>query len=736
MSKIKLYKNSPLNVLGGRLQNILKYQDIAQAGAPQSLTGRAVMELGRLFTQMDMGEKEEEEEEETPNNERTDLERLQLFADGQGLDYSDATKSYLAPTKLPEIGTLNPRLPVQPIIKPNTMVGGLEWEIGKNATYDGRVVDRPLTESDTTGSTTITKPTEPKLPAVDLKNLLYNFSRGKATKDQKAAYEDYKINGRINESLLPTAQSSEQQPQKQVFTKEYIESLKRNFSAGKTKKSQRAAYDNYKKTGEIDTSLLNRLNSPVDRLSPMNRLDLQALDSDTANLLEGLRYRRKGADNSPLHRAAHVSMSPFLDTESASKIDYRYMKRATTPEYFAKTDGLAGSAAAGYNLVIDKANYNAAVKKDYEEEVTNAMGSLDVAPDLVKNDFTKDYFNLAAEYKAEYAGYHKQYANGDMTKIELEARRTNLSTKLSQIADAGKNLQTLRSEYLKNKSSYDVDASDTKMVDFYNTLEHDPNNLSVKQIDGVTYMVGKTKQGKGIKVPASKIADGTAGFRLVEKVDLTPLVTDALGTIQKYTEEGATKYGTGVKNADPVKAKKMAMASIMASLRGDENNLRSLMAQVYGVDHDTYQNFLGDDPKENRQEILRDAAEHLYETQVKPQYFPKSKTSRFTDSNNGKSSQSERKVAKLTNQLNNLPDPSADNINEYASLFDPTKLVIRQDDDGWFIGDIKNDSRVPLDLNDPVATKRKIAAYAGVKGYGLGNNKSNQTDLSQYNFDL
>ena len=152
------------------------------------------------------------------------------------------------------------------------------------------------------------------------------------------------------------------------------------------------------------------------------------------------------------------------------------------------------------------------------------------------------------------------------------------------------------------------------------------------------------------------------------------------------------------------------------------------MAQVYGVDHDTYQNFLGDDPKDNRQEILRDAAEHLYETQVKPQYFPKSKTSRFAGSNNGKSSVGERKVAYLTNQLNNLPDPSADNINEYASLFDPTKLVIQQDDDGWFIGDIKNDSRVPLDLNDPVATKRKIAAYAGVKGYGLGNNKSNQTE--------
>ncbi len=691
MSKIKLYKNSPLNVLGGRLQNILRYQDIAKAGAPQSLTGRAVMELGRLFTQMDMGE-EEEEKEETPNNERTDLERLQLFQDGKGLDYSDETKSYLEPKKLPKLGTLNPRLPVQPIDDdPEEIVNTDTVEkFGNQYLVNDQIA---TVQTGRAGLSTLDKDVE-----------------GVEGYDMSSYFDDAVLNAKPGQAFYVEGVSGVKDPKALAEFTEFYNT------------------DGTAKTASLAKTPIIRLKSPLDRLSPMNRLDLQTLDSDTVNLLEGLRYRRKGADNSPLHRAAHVSMSPFLDTESDSKIDYRYMKRATTPDYFAKTDGLAGSAAAGYNLVIDKANYNAAVKKDYEEEVTDAMGSLNVAPDLVKNDFTKDYFNLAAEYKAEYAGYHKQYANGEMTKIELEARRTNLSTKLSQVADAGKNLQTLRSEFLKNKSSYDIDASDTKMVDFYNTLEHDPNNLSVKQIDGVTYMVGKTKQGKDIKVPASKIADGTAGFRLVEKVDLTPLVTDALGTIQKYTEEGATKYGTGVKNADPVKAKKMAMASIMASLRGDENNLRSLMAQVYGVDHDTYQNFLGDDPKDNRQEILRDAAEHLYETQVKPQYFPKSKTSRFTDSNNGKSSVGERKVAVLTNKLNNLPDPSADNIEQYASLFDPTKIVIQQDDDGWYIGDFKNENKVLLDLNDPVATKRKIAQYAGVKGYGLGNNKSNQTE--------
>ena len=690
MSKIKLYKNSPLNVLGGRLQNILRYQDIAKAGAPQSLTGRAVMELGRLFTQMDMGEKEETKESD-PERQKLDLKARQAF-EGLG-KMKDPEIEMLANSRKPiNFLTPNPRLPVQPIDDDDEEIVNKDTveKFGNKYLVSDQIA---TVQTRKAGLSTLDKDVE-----------------GVEGHDMSSYFDDAVLNAKPGQAFYVEGVSGVKDPKALAEFTEFYNA------------------DGTAKTASLVEVPTIRLKSPIDRLSPMNRLDLQALDSDTVNLLEGLRYRRKGADNSPLHRAAHVSMSPFLDTESDSKIDYRYMKRATTPDYFAKTDGLAGSAAAGYNLVIDKANYNAAVKKDYEDEVTDAMGSLDVAPDLVKNDFTKDYFNLAAEYKTEYAGYHKQYANGEITKPELEARRTNLSTKLSQVADAGKNLQTLRSEYLKNKSSYDIDASDTKMVDFYNTLEHDPNNLSVKQIDGVTYMVGKTKQGKNIKVPASKIADGTAGFRLVEKVDLTPLVTDALGTIQKYTEEGATKYGTGVKNADPVKAKKIAMASIMASLRGDENNLRSLMAQVYGVDHDTYQNFLGDDPKDNRQEILRDAAEHLYETQVKPQYFPKSKTSRFTDSNNGKSSVGERNVAVLTNKLNSLPDPSADNIEQYASLFDPTKIVIQQDDDGWYIGDFKNENKVLLDLNDPVATKRKIAQYAGVKGYGLGNNKSNQTE--------
>ena len=681
MSKIKLYKNSPLNVLGGRLQNVLRYQDIAKAGAPQSLTGRAVMELGRLFTQMDMDE-DGETKEEDPKNQRTDLERLQLFNDGKGLDYSDTTKSYLKPKKLPELSKLNPRPPVLPIPTPDEEIVNTETveKFGNKYLVSDAI---PTVQTRTAGSSTL----DPDVEGV----------------------EGYDMSSYFDQAVLDAKPG-------QAF---YVEGV----SGVKDPKALAEFTEFYNADGTRKTATLE---TPNKRLSPINRLNLQALDSDTVNLLEGLRYRRKGADNSPLHRAAHVSMSPFLDTESDSKIDYRYMKRATTPDYFAKTDGLAGSAAAGYNLVVDKANYNAAVKKDYEEEVTDAMGSLDVAPDLVKNDFTKDYFNLAAEYKAEYAGYHKQYANGDMTKIELEARKTNMSTKLSQVADAGKNLQTLRSEYLKDKSQYDIDASDTQMVDFYNTLEHEPSNLSVKQIDGVTYMVGKTKQGKDIKVPASKIADGTAGFRLVEKVDLTPLVTDALGAIQEYTEEGATKYGTGVKNADPVKSKKIAMASIMASLRGDENNLRSLMSQVYGVDHDTYQNFLGDDPKDNRQEILQDAAEHLYETQVKPQYFPKSKTTRFAGSNNGKSSVSERNRAANVARLQKIGDITPGNFNSIESEIDLTKYSLTEDKGVYYVTDKKGNVLTQLNLSDQQDTKSKLLNF--MKGGGGVGQKSNQTE--------
>ena len=225
--------------LGQGIHDILNYKDIAEAGQPQNLTGEALVQLGALFTQMDF---DFSKDEDTP---KIDEGPKKTIADvsPKGLEFEHVTnrknaKDILAnwsPTVLPPKKVYTPKDDNEKVHLPNTMVGGLQWEIGKNQFYDKSVVDRPLTPNDAGVSTTNT-PKEPRLSDEDLRALLVNFNRGKVTKAQIPAYEDYKANGRINESLLPVAQQPQEQPQKQTFTKEYIESLERNFSKGNYRK--------------------------------------------------------------------------------------------------------------------------------------------------------------------------------------------------------------------------------------------------------------------------------------------------------------------------------------------------------------------------------------------------------------------------------------------------------------------------------------------------------------------
>ena len=57
-------------------------------------------------------------------------------------------------TPKPKTSPTPPPPPVSgKVHKPNTMVGGLNWEVNKSQTFDPRVVDRPLTENDAWGTT-------------------------------------------------------------------------------------------------------------------------------------------------------------------------------------------------------------------------------------------------------------------------------------------------------------------------------------------------------------------------------------------------------------------------------------------------------------------------------------------------------------------------------------------------------------------------------------------------------
>ena len=441
---------------------------------------------------------------------------------------------------------------------------------------------------------------------------------------------------------------------------------------------------------------------------------LNRLKPEVLQVLDDARYKNKGKDDTPLHRVAHITKSPYLRTDN---VDYRQMRQATAPGY---TGEIGKAAVEGYNLVIDKYNYDQAVKADYEEEIEDQMGSLNVEADFLTDQARQDYLELSMGKKKRLNEAFNSYANGDISKLDYENVKASLVSELQAAAATRTNITNSIKDFIENKGTIDVGASDREMLDFLMTGEKSPERISIKNIDGVDYVTGTTRGGRDFQVPTSKIANGTAGFRVVKKANLAPTISGALKNINAYTSSVKTDLGFGVSTPSPEKARQIGVASIRNSLGANEADLRSVMSQIYGVDHTAYQNFLGSDPTANKSAMLDDAAEHLYDTQVAEKYFPMTKTTKFTTERTGGTTAGERKTAKIKTDLDKLPLPNTGNIDTYMTLLELNKGETYQvKDNKLIIGDVKSKTALrTIDLSNPSLAKSQIANLAGVLGYG------------------
>lgn len=670
--------------LGQGINQLLEYKSIAEAGQPQDLTGEALVQLGALFTQMDFDFKKNEGEDK-PRFTKEFLDEKFSIKD-EALDKLNPFRNItteLMPgvKKLPELSKLKPR----PKLQPKVVVRKPE-----NINKDSSKTSIPTVQTSTTNSTLT-----PDIQGVAGFTLpdLYNSEATLAAEPGTAFYVENKSIGRKAYDKL-------------VREKQFVEDNS----------------DLYNDDGTEKAAVLERQkdNNPIKRLQQEHPQILETL--------QGLRYKQPSEVDSPLFRAAHIASSPFVKTD---EVDYRYMKRATMPEY---AKGSLGSAAAeGYNLVIDKRNYDQAVKKDYETELDDEMGDLNIEADTINEQTRKDYLELSMNKKKKFNSLFQAYANNEISKLDFENGKAALVSELDAVAGAQTNLTKLRADYLENKGTYHIDASKPEIVDFYNTLEKNPESFTMRTIDGIDYFIGSTRQGKEVKVPTSKIANGTAGFRLVEKASVTPVVASALKAVGSYSEEGMTDYGFGKKSATPERAKEIGMANIKNALAQDESKLRSFMASIYGVNHETYKNFIGNDPTANREEMLNDAAEHLYETQVKPQFFPTQQTSRIDPNKvtfggkNGKGSVAERNRAANVARLQKIGDITPGNFNNVESEIDLTKYSLVEQEGAYYVTDKKGNVLTTLNLSNQQDTKSKLLNF--MKGGGGIGQKSSQVTI-------
>ena len=387
------------------MRDLLKYGLIASAGQPRSLTGEALIGLGALLSQMDFDFSKNEvdldaiTDQALEDAEQMDLEEME--ADLAALD-TGVPEADLSEFKTKQKSKVTNKVTKKPIISVNK-----PWDGNIFADYKyGFLANNTIKKGDAT-----------------LEDFLSKGLGGISLEERIADVESGEI-------YIPDAEQEER------------------FAKGKFRMAEREAYNAYLKrkgisggnvTGMPATTSVNQITTDVNSLlSPGNRLKPEVL-----KILDGARYKNKGKDDTPLHRVAHVTNSPYLRTDN---VDYRQMRQATAPGY---TGEIGKAAIEGYNLVIDKYNYDQAVKADYEEELEDQMGSLNVEADFLTDQARQDYLELSMGKKKRLNEAFNSYANGDISKLDYENVKANLVSELQAAAATRTNITNSIKDFIE-----------------------------------------------------------------------------------------------------------------------------------------------------------------------------------------------------------------------------------------------------------------------------------------------
>ena len=496
-----------------------------------------------------------------------------------------------------------------------------------------------------------------------------------------------------------------------------------------------------------------RRKNPIELQNEKNSTN-KRLKPEILKIIKNSVYDRKGKRDTRFQRVAHVLTSPFHRTDNVS---YKYLRRAVMPKYAQQN--LGSAAAEGYNLRVDAMNYNRAVKASFDSDLEKEIGSLDVpAPSgYSTSNQRNDLLQIGLDSKKELAEAFNSYAiKGEMSKLEYEQLKDKLQARVGNIAASIKVFNGATKTYMENKDKIDPDASDTKMMDFYETLEKAPESIGIKEIDGSDYFVGTTIAGKEFKISVSQVANGNAKFQLTEKADAAKISADVLKDMLNQKQEVKTAQGFGLAQytddsteGEPSFIRNLAENKLIQLFNTNPDTARSIASQVANMDFDAYQNAIGRDIngdgivdnteiKENEKLLYQDLASEFYNIFIKDIYNPQTFTTQRTTTrgggsrgSGGRGTAAERNRQLLGQLIGNLPPVSVENgelSSRYKTFLD-TKYRTKIEDGKLIIGDGKKKID-EISLTDP-NFKARFSKYTALPSYIQNNTQvSNQDPLA------
>lgn len=684
--------NSPFFAIGQGINNLLDYRMIAAAGAPRNFLGTAIGAVGSLISRLDFSEMFGEDAAPPEVKETADvkIQNPEFEKQLKEMDF-DFRKDQLPPTKIPKLGVLNERPKSPPPPPPPDLIKESIEKYG----IDQTTLDYSTEDDYNTKIGTKIFGAPIFLPGGD-----FEMFRAKNL-----------IGGGAAERL-----------QKERYIKE------------QAKKNQSIPVK-----GDVQYG---------PQLPPTSRLKPEILQ-----IIEDSRYKRKGKDDTKLHRIGYFLRSPFYKTKNRP---YKELaKVAETPgDAFSLLPGGINPATQAYNAVIESENYRRRIENEFDEDLTKEISSLNV--DLNKANVTgqqrQDLLDLSLKNKKQLSEAFQKYADGKMSKSEYEMLKTNLLAEVNTLSSDLGLIKAKAADFLKNKDNIDLAASDPEVADFYQTAIKNPDSIRIVEINGTKYFKGTTNGGKDFQIEVGAISNGDASFLLTQKADATSFISNALKTMTAYKVEGKTAMGFGeiqlqdnteMVDGKLVKSKIRTIGEnrLISDLKTNPDMVRSLLSQYRGINYEGYQTLINQDRdgdgkttsqeiQQNEQEMLLQLAEEMYDEFVGPQYNPRSKTTRMnTQSGGTKLTAAERERLALGQLIGTLPTPSEQNFDQYLKLLDTTKYDHTIKNGKLLIGE-KGKKKEEINFTDP-GFKERFSKFTILPPYfNIQQNNTQVTNTS------
>ncbi|MBN88125.1 hypothetical protein CMO95_00820 [Candidatus Woesearchaeota archaeon] len=783
MSKNK--SNSPFFAIGQGIDNILDYASIARAGQPTNFLGNAVYKIGEIISQLDFDKMQQNRIAKKIEN-LTDQEK-----------YIEPTlEPKEVPVELEEMPVSNLRinlLDVNPKRTTGQVVKKQVEEIKKEVVDKTKPTVQSATVSPTTGEKVVidnkgtigtiqgTEGYDVSLKSDDLKGINANQQRQAQiqaiAREKNISIEEAEaiIKEEEKQSKISVGSAGDLLASSNQFL---VTDLDANTPSGPDQefvyKDTRPWYEQLLFGAESPEMIEAKKQDFLNNSGSSNK----RLKSEILEIIEASRYKREGAEDTPLHRISHVLNSPYYRTDGKS---YKYLRELTQPSASAQAAAASksrffsdfglgpGSFNLGienFNAQIKQENYKRKVQNDFDEDLTKELNSLNVDLDKsnVDGQQRKDLLDYVTQKKKELAGAFTKYTNGDIDATEYNLLNQKYNAEVDTLASDLGIIKTKAQEYIKQKDNIDLRASNPEAADFYETAIKNPNSIRIKTINNRSYFTGETNSGKKFKIEVGALTNGDASFMLTGKADPATYITNALKSMQDYTEEMRTKFGQGVGQLKDdterdsrgnivrkSKIREIGENKMLANFRQDSDTVRSLLSQIRGIDFDGYQTLINQDRngdgktdsteiKQNEEEIMKQLAEEMYDQFVSPQYNPKTETKSRTSTTGsrsggggGRGTQGERERFALGQLINQLPEkPTAENFKQFADYLDTNEINYTIKDGKLIIGK-KGKKMDEIDFTDP-GFKTKFSKFATLPAFvnpNAYNVQQNNTGVTQ-----